>query len=96
MVLQKRLYLILFLSLHVLVTCWSTYIKSAEYLTNTFKTYTIKKSKKLGNIKILYLQPNPDRSFIVHMKQKTLSARPLRGLAGPFKGGSFETQSPFI
>jgi len=29
------------------------YIKSREYLTNTFKTDTIKNSRKLENIKIL-------------------------------------------
>jgi len=41
------------------------YIKSRKYLTNTFKTDTIKNSRKLENIKILSLQPNPDRSFNV-------------------------------
>ena len=55
-------------------------------------------NKNSGNIRILYLQLNPDSSPIVrHETWTTLgSSSQELGLAGTFKGGSSETQSLFI
>ena len=55
-------------------------------------------NKNSGNIRILYLQLNPDSSPIVrHETWTTLgSSSQELGLAGPSKEAHFETQSPFI
>ena len=55
---------------HVHVMCKNNGYKDREYLTNSIQNRHNQKKQKIRNIKILSLQPNPDRSFIVRYEME--------------------------